>query len=288
MRIVSVKSGREAMVSDLTKSQQLLSGPKSADEDLRRIAAVSGYTVGNHFGVTGSLGAGATIMEFLHSLVPVVRSGRTELSGHRTTRGKLMKNECARIVALRKSCATKPHGQRARYIAGCRCLPCRASHARYNAECERRAKSSITNKIVPADRAREHLLHLSARGVGRRAVHAATDIAESILQEIAKGRRLRIRQETKRRILAVDESARSDHSLVDAAPSWKLLGELIASGYTRTQLARWLGCKSKRPALQLSRSRLLACHAVRIQQLYARVQAGFLRRDTPVKLRKGS
>jgi len=199
-----------------------------------------------------------------------------------------MTQRSARIAALIESCAIKPHGWRARYMAGCRCLPCRAAHARYNTECERRVKGGITNKIVPANRAREHLLQLSKLGVGRRAVRAATDVAESILHQIAKGRRLQIREETERRILAVDESARADHSLVDAAPTWKLLDELLARGYSRTQIARWLGSKSKTPALQLSRGKILARQAVRVQRLYRKVQAGLLRRDTLVRLRKGS
>lgn len=197
-----------------------------------------------------------------------------------------MQETSRRIRKLIESCATKPHGQRARYMAGCRCLLCRAAHARYNADCERRVRSGITNKIVPADRAREHLLQLSKLCIGRRAVRAATDIAESILQQIAQGKRLRIRQETERRILAVDRSARSDHSLVDAAPSWKILDELIERGYSKAQIARWLGKKTAN--LQLSRRKILACQAGQVQRLYAKVQTGFLKRDTPVRLRKGS
>jgi hypothetical protein len=197
-----------------------------------------------------------------------------------------MTQQESRIAKLIASCATKPHGERARYMAGCRCLPCRAAHARYNADCERRIRNGITNKLVPADRAREHLVNLSRKGIGRHAVRAATDIAESILHQITQGRRLHICEAAERRILAVDESVRSDHSLMDARTIWKLLDELIDRGYSRAQLARWLGKRS--PALQISRGKMLAVQGLQIQRLYARLQAGLLRRDTAVRFRKVS
>ena len=197
-----------------------------------------------------------------------------------------MQGTSKRIATLVESCATKPHGQRARYVAGCHCLLCRAAHARYNAASDRRTRRGITNRVIPADRAREHLRKLSAMGIGRRAVRAATDLSETILYEVSRGMRLQIRQETERRILAVNESARSDHSLVDAAPTWRLLNELGERGYSKAQLAHWLGKKT--PALQLSKRKILASHAVQVQRLYAKVEAGLLRRDTPVRLRRGS
>jgi hypothetical protein len=160
----------------------------------------------------------------------------------------------------------RPHGTRLRYLAGCRCMLCRAANSRY--ECERAAarRRGRGNGIVDASRARAHLLRLSRAGVGRDAVRHASDVSRTVLQGIAAGRKTMIRAETERRILAVDASARADGSLVPAGRTWQRIDELLEEGYTKAFIARALGAKT--PALQVRRDRILARTAVKVERLY--------------------
>lgn len=146
----------------------------------------------------------------------------------------------ARIDAILRAAAQRPHGTRARYVAErCRCLLCRAANSRYS--------------------------------VAR--------VAISVVARIRSGDRSRIRKNTEERILAVDRSIVADHALVDAAPVWNAIGELLADGYTKTQLAAWLGSKAKTPTLQIGKVRCTAAMALRMQKLVAEIAAGKRRRD---------
>lgn len=157
-------------------------------------------------------------------------------------------------------------GTRAKYISGCRCLPCRAANSRY--ECERAAarKAGDWNGLVPAGRARAHLLKLSRRGVGRRAVQAACDVALTILQEVHSGRKTQIRRRTETRILAVTVDALSDGALIPAAHTHALIQRLLEEGFTRAELARRLGYRS--PKLQLNTPKVTAKNAARVERFY--------------------
>lgn len=125
------------------------------------------------------------------------------------------------------------------------------------------------NGIVPADRARAHMLKLARAGVGRRAIGAATDIADSVLQAIRMRRKSRIRARTERAILAVTKAQASDGAYVSAKPSWKLIDELLEEGFTVKFLAEQFGYKN--PALQFNRERVTVRTAGRIERLHRRL-----------------
>jgi hypothetical protein len=161
--------------------------------------------------------------------------------------------------------ANKPCGTRIRYIGGCRCAACRRANTRYETE---RAKARLAgdwNGIVPADRARRHLHKLAGLGVGRRAVHAATDIADSILTEIRSGKRPRIRARTERLILQVTQDCASDAAVRSATRTHRLLAELYEEGYTEAFLAKRLGYS--RSYLQFG-DRISTRNAYRVECLY--------------------
>lgn len=162
--------------------------------------------------------------------------------------------------------AGRPHGERLRYMAGCRCDACRAANSRYECERQRARKTGDWNGIVSAAAARAHMLRLRRRNVGRRAIQAATDIGDSILQEIASGKRLRIRARTERLILAVDVTARSDRSLVPAGKTWQRIRELLDEQYTEAFIAKRLGYTNR--YLQFGRERVTARTAYRVERLY--------------------
>lgn len=166
--------------------------------------------------------------------------------------------------------ATKrPHGDRLRYLAGCRCDLCRKANTAYERSRNQARKSGDWNGIVSAEKARAHINRLAYHGIGRRAVSDACDVSDSILHEIALGKRLRIRARTERKILEVTQAAAADHTLIDATPTWKLLAALIASGYTKARLAAELGCKT--PALQIKKTQVTVRTAHKVRLMHERL-----------------
>ena len=179
---------------------------------------------------------------------------------------------------MRAAAARREHGSRARYVAGCRCLPCRAANARY---ASRRAVLRLAgrdNGIVDARPVRAHLRKLSRWGVGRRTVAELARVSPTVIQQIRRGQRHHCRAETARRICGVTAAAVCGSSPVDAAATWRLLEKLIEDGYTKRQIAVWLGSQAKCPQLQLRRDRVTAANARKVRALYYNIQSGRLAR----------
>lgn len=133
------------------------------------------------------------------------------------------------------------HGTRSRYVAGrCRCDDCRRANREYAQKAALRVARGGADPLVPADAARAHLLELSRADVGRRAVAAASDVADTVLQEVRSGRKTQIRLSTEKRILEVDASARSDHARVPAGPTKAALKKLRSLGMTKTAISERL------------------------------------------------
>jgi hypothetical protein len=164
--------------------------------------------------------------------------------------------------------AGRDHGDRLRYMAGCRCFQCRRANSAYEAVRKIARAAGEGNGIVPAAKARAHMKALSARGVGRRSVGAACDVADTVLAEIIAGRKANIRASTERAILAVTADAAGDRALVSANPTWKMLDQLLKDGYTKSELARRLGSKSKTPALQLDKDFVTVRNAYLVERLF--------------------
>jgi hypothetical protein len=165
--------------------------------------------------------------------------------------------------------AKRPHGNRLRYMAGCKCFKCRRSNSDYERQRQAARIAGDWNGIVRADAARAHLIKLARAGVGRRAVGDVTDISNSILHEIRHGRRLRIRARTERKILALTPAIRADGSTVSASRAWRLIGNLLEEGFTKARIAKLLGYRS--PALQLRRDRITVRNEHRVVSLHRRL-----------------
>ena len=160
----------------------------------------------------------------------------------------------------------RSHGDRLKYMAGCRCSECRRANSRYESERQKARRNGDWNGLVSSEKARLHLLKLSAEGVGRRAVAEATDIAETVIVNIRSGKKKNIRARTEKKILAVTREMALDGALVPAGNTWKLLNELIADGVARGYIATRLGCRTR--ALQLSKKRVTVRHAYQVELLY--------------------
>jgi hypothetical protein len=166
--------------------------------------------------------------------------------------------------------AGRAHGDRLRYIAGCRCNACRGANTAYERARAAARRAGDWNGLVDALTARRHLATLSAAGVGRRTVGEISGVADSILSSVITGRKQSIRARTERAILAVTEAAKADHALLDAAPTWRLLDSLLAQGYTKAALARALG--QTRAALQISRHQVTVRTAYAVERLHAQLR----------------
>lgn len=165
----------------------------------------------------------------------------------------------------------RPHGDRLRYLAGCRCPACRGANTAYERMRSRARKAGMGNPIVPADEARAHLKALAAIGVGRNTVALATDISSAILHMIARGTREKIRKATERKILAVTSGCLADGARIDAAPTWALIRELIDAGDTKLSIALAIGQKGS--GLQLSRKQVTVRNAEKVRRHHARRMA---------------
>lgn len=160
----------------------------------------------------------------------------------------------------------KPHGTRLKYRAGCRCPRCRKANTRYEAERARARAAGGWNGLVSVEPARRHILKLSKQGVGRRAIAAASDVAEKVISRIRTGQQAKIRKNTEDRILAVSKEAVSDGALIPADAVWRQIKALLTEGFTKTELARRLGYQS--PSLQIGKTKIRARTGARIDRLF--------------------
>jgi hypothetical protein len=166
----------------------------------------------------------------------------------------------------------KPHGIRIQYLAGCRCIPCRAANSRYQSERLLAHKRGEWNGFVPAEKARKHLQALSQMGVGKIAVSEVTGITRSTLDLIRTGKRKNLRALNEKKILSVTVDAASDGAYISAEKTWDQIRWLLDQGFTGGDLALRLGYKTAR--LQLRKGRVRASNALKVQRLYDRLHAG--------------
>jgi hypothetical protein len=163
--------------------------------------------------------------------------------------------------------ASRGHGDRLRYMAGCRCAECRQANSRYECARARARKAGDWNGVVSADRARAHIIALGRQGLGHRAIAWGSDVNEGTIWLIRQRKKLRIRARTERRILAVTKDAAADHAIIPAGPRvWKRIRQLLAEGYTKEQIAKQLGYA--RPYFQFGKQRVTVRNAFRVERLY--------------------
>lgn len=134
-------------------------------------------------------------------------------------------------------------------------------------------RATVWNGNVPVAKARAHMMRLRRRGIGIGAVHAASDVGRSTLRQVLDGVGT-IRAQTERRILAVDEGARADGSLVDARKMNEQLAQMLELGFTQRHVAALLGYQCGAP-LQLGKRELATAATVaRVDRLMRRIRRG--------------
>lgn len=135
----------------------------------------------------------------------------------------------------------RTHGDRLRYKAGCRCVPCTEANTLYARQRHEARNSGEWNGLVDSSPAQAHLLDLNNSGVTVTEICTATNISSECVTEILKGDKVRIRASTERAILAVEKGISTDLELVNAAVSCDLIAEMIAGGFSKQRIAHELG-----------------------------------------------
>ena len=153
---------------------------------------------------------------------------------------------------------------------GCRCAECRHAGYVYEVKRQRDLKRGI-QRLHDNTEAREHIRWLRTQGIGLRAIAASTGMSKDSLGKIARGEVKRSKPDTIRRIMAVGTHKRLPGAFVDAGPTWRLIDDMLANGFTRTRIAAELGSTAKRPALQLRRDKILQSSADQVREVYDRL-----------------
>jgi len=136
------------------------------------------------------------------------------------------------------------HGTRARYIAGCKCAPCKAANTRYAKLAKYRSDQGIST-LLDAAPVKRHLRRLRAAGVGKRTIAARAGVSQTVVDRLlglnSDRPAKRVRPDIAAKILAVTVNDRADGSLIDGTGTRRRLQALVALGYTQTDLAQRIG-----------------------------------------------
>ena len=168
---------------------------------------------------------------------------------------------------------SRPHGDRLKYMSGCRCMQCRAANSRYETERAAARRRGEWNGFVDAADVRHHLQMLSKRGIGRDTVSELSGICVSTVDVLRTGKRKNIRAMNAKRILSISvDAVVNDAQLVDAGPTMTRIRWMLNEGFTKTEIARRLGYKTH--ALQIRRGRITARNAMKVEKLYNMLRLG--------------
>jgi hypothetical protein len=135
----------------------------------------------------------------------------------------------------------------------------------------KRDRPKPPTEYVSAAKVRAHLKALQRQGVGVKSIGAVCGVAPSVLDRMARGMIKRTRRATEAKILGCDVTAAArGRAKIDGGPTWVLLDDLIARGFTRGWIARQLG--SNTPALQLDRHSVYGDTAKKVRALHERLK----------------
>jgi hypothetical protein len=164
----------------------------------------------------------------------------------------------------------KPHGTRLKYMAGCKCMQCRAANSRYETSRSRLRKQGLSNGIFSAKKAQRRILKLSYQGIGYKTVAKNAGVSRTVMFKIRSGQQTHIREMTEKRILELGARSSAAGQLIDAAGTWRKIKWLLGPtcGFSKTELARRLGSKAKTPSLQIRDDIILTRTARAVSRLY--------------------
>ena len=173
------------------------------------------------------------------------------------------------------------HGTNSGYSAhNCRCGPCTVAHRVYIREWMRKKRDQeygfapVVNPYLDNTEAAEHLAWLSSQGVGRRTISQHTGLAVTTLWKIQSRQAKRSQQVTINKILAVHKGIVRPGARIDAGPTWALVDELRAHGWSKARISAAIGRNGR--ALQIGKTTVRRSTAQEIADLHARTMAPVL------------
>lgn len=199
------------------------------------------------------------------------------VAGTRAPRTAGERREPSRYVAPESK---RPHGTRVKYVVEkCRCEPCRlANRAAENArQHAMRRPDEVWLPYVPAAPVRRHIRELMAQGIGPKSIATMSGVPHGAISKLmygdykGRGPSKRIRPETERKILAVTIETADRAQKIPAGPTWKLLDDLLARGFTKVWIAQQLVGPSAR-SLQVRPDFVRASTARKVEALHRRLQ----------------
>ena len=180
----------------------------------------------------------------------------------------------------------RQHGTRARYVFGetgsdwrngCRCVDCSIAAGDYERD-RRHQREAGVPAFVDASEAREHLLWLTAQGIGLRTVEEHTGLSRSALQKLRSGERTRCRPETADLILGMHLGRAKCGAYIDGTDTLRMVEEILAQGWTRKAIARRV-VNPDAVSLQIGKNgRVTAETAAKIRDLHREVMAPVIAR----------
>lgn len=171
----------------------------------------------------------------------------------------------------------REHGELAKYvIEKCRCEQCTESARVYNRNRQRAINrpDGQWEPYISASETRKHLKGLMAIGIGPKTVAQVSGVPHGSISKILYGdygRKTkpsrRIRKTTAEKLLAVNAARVTGAQRIPAGPTWVLLDDLIARGFTKTWLAQHL-TGPHAVSLQISRTTVRASTARAVERLH--------------------
>lgn len=142
-----------------------------------------------------------------------------------------------------------------------------------------RDRVTVFDGLVPAAKVKRHLLALRRQGIGYKSVADAASVGHPVLLGVISGKRKHIRAGVERRILAVDEGARADGSLVPSAPTYALVDELRELGFPVRAFSAGLGVSTTHLYAAFRHDQVTAATAHRVAVFHRRALAGEVKPD---------
>jgi hypothetical protein len=173
-------------------------------------------------------------------------------------------------------------------LCGCRCWPCVTARSDYD---QKRHKANAYGKslMVDAEPVREHVRSLMCKGkrgahhkgVGLKQIVKVSGVAQGTLWKLMygapdrKGPSRKVRRATAEKLLAVTFDDVADGTSLPGRETLRQVDEMVAGGFAKAELARYLTGNPKAYALQVGQSgRVSAGNARKIEELYRRWKAG--------------